>query len=143
SLVLAAVALGSVALSLVQPEPFLKLAQRFVTDPAWAERAFGKAGLLIPNALSTPAMFWGYESQGLLRLGLVGLLGGLLLLLRPRGWPALAIGVIALDLFSVHGRFLPATDLSLSPLENAARPPVVRAIDDREANGQPWRFITF
>jgi uncharacterized membrane protein YfhO len=51
------------------------------------------------------------------------------------------IGVVALDLFSVHGRFLPATDVTLSPLEN--RPPVVSFIDERETAGQPWRFITF
>jgi len=51
------------------------------------------------------------------------------------------IGLIALDLFSVHGRFLPATDLSLSPLDT--RPPVVSAIDARETSAEPWRFITF
>jgi hypothetical protein len=144
ALALAGVTLGAVGLSLVQPEPFLKLAQRFVTDPAWAERAFGSAGLQIPNVLPTPAMFWGYESQGLLRLGLVGLASGVLLLwARGTRWPALAIGLIALDLFSVHGTFLPAADVHLSPLMRANKPPVIAAIEAREQGGEPWRFTTF
>ncbi|HET6320371.1 MAG TPA: hypothetical protein VFG86_28270, partial [Chloroflexota bacterium] len=73
--------LGAVGLSLLWQEPFFKLAQRFVTDPAWAERAFGPAARYLPSALNTPAMFWGYESQGLLRLGLFAVLGGVALLL--------------------------------------------------------------
>jgi len=135
-------ALGAVGLSLVQPEPFLKLAQRFVTDPAWAERAFGKPGLQIPNALSTPAMFWGYEGQGLLRLGLVALAAGVILL-RGGRWIAPAVVLVALDLYSVHGTFLPASDMRLSPLLPANKPPVVAALEQRERGGEPWRFTTF
>ncbi|HEY3059382.1 MAG TPA: hypothetical protein VGL99_10450 [Chloroflexota bacterium] len=135
-------ALGAVGLSLVQPEPFLKLAQRFVTDPAWAERAFGTAGRQLPNALSTPAMFWGYESQGLLRLGLAALAAGVILL-RGARWTAAAVALVALDLYSVHGTFLPASDVRLSPLLAANKPPVVAALEQRERGAEPWRFTTY
>ena len=99
------VALGSVALSLVWPEPFFKLSQRFVTDPAWAERAFGRAAKVLPQTLTTPAMFWGYEAQGLLRLGLAALAAGVALLGLKR-WPLIAVAVVIVELYSVHGRFL-------------------------------------
>jgi uncharacterized membrane protein YfhO len=48
-----------------------------------------------------------------------------------------------LDLYSVHGRFLPASDIRLAPFGNAERPPVIAAINQRERGGQPWRFTTF
>ena len=135
-------ALGTVGLSLVQPEPFLKLAQRFVTDPAWAERAFGRPAAQLPNVLSTPAMFWGYESQGLVRLGLAALAAGVILL-RGARWIAPALVLVVLDLYSVHGTFLPASDLRLSPLLPANKPPVVAALEQREYGSEPWRFTTF
>jgi len=139
-----ALTVAAVALSIAWPEPFLKLAQRFVTDPPWAERAFGIAYRTLPQVLSTPNMFWGYEAQGLLRLGLVALLGGVVLLgLRrnERLATAAACALVVLDLYSVHGRFLPASDTSLAPQAN--KPPVVQAIEQREQHGEPWRFTTF
>jgi hypothetical protein len=145
ALALGLLGLGAVGASLVVPEPFFKLAQRFVTDPAWAQRAFGKAADQLPNILSTPAMFWGYESQGFLRLGLAGLAAGVVLLLarQRQVLTVAAIGLIVLDLYSVHGRFFPASDIALSPLGSGPRPPVIEAIEQRERNGQPWRFTTF
>jgi hypothetical protein len=137
-------ALGCVAASVVWSEPFLKLAQRFVTDPAWAERAFGGAYRDLPRALSTPQMFWGYESQGLLRLGVCALLGAAaLLMLRHRQSLAAAAVccLVVLDVYSVHGRFLPASDIALAPQNN--KPPVVQAIEQREQHGEPWRFTTY
>ena len=144
ALALGSLALGAVLLSLVLPEPFLKLAQRLVTDPAWAERAFGKAGLLIPDALPSREMFWGYESQGLIRLGVAALASAAVVSLvryRPTLGAGAALGLVTLDLFSVQGSFFPTTDVSLSPLSQ--RPPVVAAVDQLQTTGQPWRFTTF
>jgi hypothetical protein len=98
---LGAIALGSVLLSLLMAEPFLKLAERLVTDPAWAARAFGQAGVHIAMAVPSPRMFWGYESQGLIRLGLVALACAAVLALlrrRPRIGALGAIGLVWLDL---------------------------------------------
>ncbi len=144
ALAVGAIVLGAVAVSVLYQDPFYKLAQRFVTDPAWAERAFGPAYRFLPNVLTTPQMFWGYESQGLLRLGAFALLGGVALLALRRWPPAATAGVCALlviDLYSVHGRFLPASDTALAPQLN--KPPVVQAIEQRELRGEPWRFTTF
>jgi hypothetical protein len=144
AIALGGVALGAVLLGLVVSEPFLKLSQRFVTDPAWAERAFGKAGLLIPNALPSPEMFWGYESQGLIRLGLVALASAAIIIAirrHPKVGAGAALGLLTLDLFSVQGSFFPATDVGLSPL--SVRPPVVEAIEQLQTTRQPWRFTTF
>jgi O-antigen/teichoic acid export membrane protein len=48
----------------------------------------------------------------------------------PRIFALLATAIVALDLFSIHGTFNPATDPALSPLHNV--PPVVEFINARE-----------
>ena len=65
------------------------------------------------------------------------------------------IVITALDLYAIHGRFNPASDPALSPLNPANIPPVVKFINEREGidscqlsmvNCQfetPWRFTTF
>jgi hypothetical protein len=148
---LTAVTLGSLALlvvasSLVFPEPFVSDAWQVATNGF-----LGKAGDLVGNAFASPEMFWSYEARGLVRFGLVAILGGLLILVVLRTRQYLLIGIlpivlVALDLFSVHGDFTAATDARLSPGSPTGRPPVVDFIDQREASsgdGQPWRFTTY
>ncbi|MCA1647172.1 MAG: YfhO family protein [Chloroflexi bacterium] len=136
--------LASVVLSVMLPMPFLQLSQQLLVDPALAERAFGPAGRQLPTALPTAEMFWGYESQGLIRLGLASVAcAGVIRLVRhkPQLGAGAAIGLVIVDLFSVHGGFFPATASDLSPL--VSKPPVIQAVDQLVAGGQPWRFTTF
>ena len=64
-----------------------------------------------------------------------------------RLWAAALLVVVIADLFVAHGRFNPAADVALSPLNPDAQPPVVRFLNEREArtDGEivPWRFTTF
>ncbi|HTD76484.1 MAG TPA: hypothetical protein VK898_02530, partial [Chloroflexota bacterium] len=153
---LGCLALLAVAASLVLPMPFVGFARRVLEGDL-----FGKAGVLVGQGFASPEMFWSYEALGLVRLGLVAVLGGWLLfgLLRSgRGhWSSgrpdrrLLIGLLptlltGLDLFSVHGGFHASAEARLSPLSPDGRPPVVDFIEQREASrgdGQPWRFTTY
>jgi hypothetical protein len=146
----------TVGASIVFPEPLVT----FVWQVA-RNGFFGKASSLVDSAFASPEMFWSYEALGLVRLGLVAVLGGLLVLGAVRSGAArqhsgrstrwLLLGVLpllltGLDLFSVHGGFFASTDARLSPESPTGRPPVVDFLDQREASSgdaQPWRFTTY
>lgn len=135
--------LSAVALSAVAREPYQRIARRLVTDTVWGERVFGDAAHNLARVFPQPAMFWGYETPGLLRLGIVLVATAIVLRLlarRPTFGAGLAICLVWLELWSVHGEFFPQTDMSLSPL--MSRPPIVAALSERPADGQPWRFTT-
>ena len=145
-------ALLVIVASFFLPSPFVNLAQRVVEGSDLAQGAFADG-----------RMFWGYQSVGLARFGIVAAVSGLLLWLLTRGnqdtsrrgmrrvfaaLPYTFIVVLFLDLYSVHGSFNPATDAALSPLRNA--PPVVQFINRKEGVGTdpairyaPFRFTTF
>lgn len=133
------------------PTPFIALAQQVVDSSDLAQAAFADG-----------RMFWGYQSVGLARFGSVAVASGLLvwLLIRRRRTPLasqapyLVILVLSLDLYAVHGTFNPATDPTLSPLQNV--PPLVQFIHEKESTaadlgqgpaagtlGSPFRFTTF
>ncbi|MBX2998053.1 MAG: flippase [Caldilineaceae bacterium] len=159
------VALGIIAASYFIPEPFIALGQRLVDGSDLARIAFVDG-----------RMFWGYQSVNLLKFGIFALLSGAWMLAARRSeegargkgqgargnrsritqhatriLPALAILIVALDLFAVHGTFNPSTDPALSPLR--AAPPVVEFINQREGIGPQsltpnpqsplFRFTTF
>jgi O-antigen/teichoic acid export membrane protein len=133
-----------VAGSMVSPAPFIALGQRVVDGSDLAQNAFADG-----------RMFWGYQSLNLLQLGLFSMLAGLLawLLSRQHSRRGLVASVLILvvvcDLFLAHGRFNPTSDVTLSPLSEQGAPPVVRFIEQREANtgaAEPvstFRFTTF
>lgn len=162
---------ATVALSLFMPAPFIAFAQRIVDGSDLAQMAF-------TNGL----MFWSYQALNLLHFGLFALGSGLLVTwlfrrqrktrrqgdeetrrqgdrelvdLSPPHFVTLSlIALVALDLYAAHGRFNPASDPALSPLNPANVPPVVKFINDREGidtqhatrNTPPitsWRFTTF
>ena len=138
-------ALALVALSLLRAEPFIALGQRLVDGSDLAQMAFRDG-----------RMFWSYQAMNLARFGLFALFsaGPAWMLLRRgtaptagRLWAAALIVVVIADLFVAHGRFNPAADVALSPLNPDAQPPVVRFLNEREArtDGEivPWRFTTF
>jgi hypothetical protein len=160
---LTAVTLGCLTLlavgaSIVSPEPLVNVVWQVARNGF-----FGKASSLVDSAFASPQMFWSYEALGLVRLGLVALLGGLLVMGAVRSGAArrhshswrstrwLLLGVLpllltGLDLFSVHGDFFASTDARLSPESPTGRPPVVDFLDQREASSgdaQPWRFTTY
>ncbi len=134
--------------SLLFPEPFMRFGQRVIDGSDLAQMAF-----------SNGRMFWSYQAPNLLKFGLFALAsGGLVIwLLRkrqstPTPFVTLAlIALVALDLYAAHGRFNPASDPALSPLNPANVPPVVAFINQREgidlaqvnSSPQPWRFTTF
>ena len=148
--ILAGVALvGLVAVSLVAAAPFIALGQKIVDGSDLAQMAFAGG-----------RMFWSYEALNLLKCGLFILLSGLLVWLltrrqlnqagnKRRDFVALTlVALVALDLYAAHGRFNPATDTALSPLNPSSQPPVVEFINRREqgnaVNGyRLWRFTTF
>lgn len=143
----AATALAGVAVlvvivvSMIIPAPFIDLGQRIVDGSDLAQMAFADG-----------RVFWGYQSMGLLRLG-TGLLGsGVLVWLlagaqgrRKRILCAGAlVALVALDLYSAHGRFNPVADVTLDPRGDAGTPPVVKFIEAREeGEHNTWRFTTF
>ena len=139
-------AMLTVAASFFFPAPFVNLAQRVVESSDLAQLTFADG-----------RMFWGYESVGLARFGIVAAVGGLFVwrILRggqdavrngmatgdegrastfrarvARSLPYLLVILLFLDLYAVHGDFNPATDPALSPLKNV--PPVVQFIDQKE-----------
>jgi len=143
SAVLAGIAiLAVVAASLFMPEPFIQLAQRVVDSSDLAQFTF-----------TDGRMFWGYQSLNLIKLGGWLLIAGLLVwgLARTRNaktaqWLAIAlIACVVLDLYSVHGRFNPASDITLSPTIAENQPPVVAFLNQHDPpdGNQPWRFTTF
>ncbi len=140
-------ALGVVLVSYFVPAPFVTFAQRIVDSSDLAQMSF-----------TDGYMFWGYQSLNLIKFGLFAMLSGGLVAWLARGGSshrriiaALAVFLVAADLFSIHGSFNPSTDPALSPLVNV--PPVVAFINEREgidpqeegANPQfvPFRFTTF
>jgi O-antigen/teichoic acid export membrane protein len=163
-------ALGIVAASWVVPAPFLAIGERIVDGSDLARMAFADG-----------RMFWGYQAANLVKFGLFALLAGVGVwwVQRPyheahegregEGREArkgsghtgrrafvhpgviFLLAVVALDLYAAHGRFNPAADVSLSPLNPERRPPVVDFLEQREAalaaqhGGAPslWRFTTF
>ena len=139
-------ALLVLAASFFLPSPFVNLAQRAV-----------EASDLAQDAFADGSMFWGFQSVGIARFGILALVSGLLLWLltrtvhSPAGHEGNTVGaprvstnrarlvtllpfafvtLLALDLFAVHGSFNPAADPALSPLRNV--PPVVRFINQKE-----------
>ena len=143
------IALLAVAASYLFPSPFVNLAHRAVESSDLAQAAFADG-----------RMFWGYQSVGIARFGVIALVSGLLLwritrtphraddqVLESDGapgnltaWARLAsllpysfVALLALDLFAVHGSFNPAADRGLSPLRNV--PPVVQFINQKESTG--------
>ncbi len=144
------------------PAPFVNLAQRVVEGSDLAQSAFADG-----------RMFWGYQSVGLARFGIVAAVSGLLVwrLTRAdrdaagasmagspssgftsrlaRTLPYLLVILLPLDLYAVHGAFNPATDQNLSPLKNV--PPAVQFINQKEGVASepiairyaPFRFTTF
>ncbi|MEZ4861647.1 MAG: polysaccharide biosynthesis C-terminal domain-containing protein [Caldilineaceae bacterium] len=150
-------ALAVVGLSRWLPAPFVALGQRLVNSSDLAQMTFADG-----------AMFWSYQALNLVKFGLFALVSGgiVLWLLRNQRHRASnasghlvilsMIGLIALDLYAAHGRFNPASDPALSPLNPASVPPVVQFINEREGialnpnsnrNSEsvnpPWRFTTF
>jgi len=134
--------LGIVLSSYFFPAPFIALAQRVVDSSDLARMAFADG-----------RMFWGYQSVGLAKLGTFAALSGMVVWLLARKddkmtgrqddkgrvirssghlviLSSLAVVLVFLDLFAVHGTFNPATDPALSPLINV--PPVVEFINQRE-----------
>jgi O-antigen/teichoic acid export membrane protein len=146
------------AISVANPTPFITFGQRVVDGSDLAQMAFADG-----------RMFWSYQSANLLHFGLIALLGGLLLWWLARKRPDTLspphlvtlslLALLFLDLWLAHGRFNPASDVSLSPLAEGGVPPVVRFINEREGDGEencqlsmvncqssieePWRFTTF
>ncbi len=141
-------ALLVVVASYFLPGPFVNLAQRVVEGSDLAQSAFVDG-----------RMFWGYQSIGLTRFGILAAVSGLLLWKLTRSkrdaslcpeaeaipperagemrvsalLPYAFIAVLFLDLFSVHGSFNPSSLSSLSPLTTV--PPVVRFINHKEGAG--------
>ncbi len=108
------------------PEAALALADR-------ALHALAKAPEAFPNA----RMFFSYQFWNLLRFGLIAAGSGLALLALRRPWgPALAIGMLALDLLQAGAGFHPAAD----PRRLTDEPPVVRFL---KADRGLWRLTTF
>ncbi len=130
------------------PGPFVDLAQRVVEGSDLAQSAFADG-----------RMFWGYQSVGIARFGILAAVSGLLLLALTRKnedaspnsdatamprersgqtrvsalLPYAFIAVLFIDLYSVHGTFNPTTPSSLSPLTTV--PPVVQFINQKEGAG--------
>ncbi len=134
-------ALAVVGMSLFLPEPFIRLGQRIIEGSDLAQMAFADGH-----------MFWSYQAPNLLKFGLFALVSGALLgwLLRKRHTTQghlvtlSIIALVALDLYAAHGRFNPASDPALSPLNPANIPSVVAFINQREGpDAAPWRFTTF
>ncbi|MBX3015285.1 MAG: flippase [Caldilineaceae bacterium] len=151
--------LGAVALvgiSVFRAEPFIQLAQRVVDGSDLAQMAFRDG-----------RMFWSYQAVNLLKFGLFALLSGTVigwLVWRQgkaqastrvgNGLAVVLIAVVALDLYAIHGRFNPASDPALSPLNPAQIPPVVQFLNahtgvdpqtdfTRQDPNARWRFTTF
>ncbi|MGL4650680.1 MAG: hypothetical protein ACRC1H_14830, partial [Caldilineaceae bacterium] len=134
-------ALAAVLASIVVPAPFEAFGDRLLAGSDLARAAFADG-----------RMFWNYQAQGLVRLGLAALASGTLVLalLRLRdkrkvaGVAGLMVALLALDLYSAHGRFNPASDTTLSPLRAEGTPAVVEFLNELEAGNQgTWRFTTF
>jgi O-antigen/teichoic acid export membrane protein len=150
-------ALLAVLASLFFPVPFLALGERLVAGSDLAQMAF-----------SDGRMFWSYQAANLVKFGLAAVGAGLLIWRLSRKadgsersvfssalLPALLIALVALDLYGAHGRFNPASDPALSPLNPENVPPVVQFLDEREGGGNcqlsivncqlstDWRFTTF
>ncbi len=130
------------------PGPFIDLAQRVVEGSDLAQSAFADG-----------RVFWGYQSIGIARFGILAAVSGLLLwaltrkkkeaslnceaaaIPRERTWqthvsaflPYAFIAVLFVDLYSVHGAFNPTTPSSLSPLKTV--PPAVQFINQKEGAG--------
>jgi O-antigen/teichoic acid export membrane protein len=167
-------ALLVVLLSLVWPERFMTLGQRVVDGSDLAQMAFAdgrmfwcyqatnllKFGLF---ALLAGLLVWwlarggdkGTERWGDSETGRQGDTGSSTGSVTPSPLHPFTpsplhlallslLALVALDLYTAHGRFNPAADVTLSPLNPANVPPVVQFIEEREAGeGAPWRFTTF
>jgi O-antigen/teichoic acid export membrane protein len=164
SLITLLAGLGTLALiiiSLFLPAPFIAFAQRIIDGSDLARMAF-----------TDGRMFWSYQAINLLKFGVFALGSGWLVswlagwrgqktgrqedkkrvTLSPCHLVTLSlIAFVALDLYAAHGRFNPASDPALSPLNPTNIPPVVQFINAREGidtqhatrNTQLWRFTTF
>jgi O-antigen/teichoic acid export membrane protein len=132
--------------SLLASAPFIALGQRVVDGSDLAQMAFAHG-----------RMFWSYQALNLAKFGLFALLSGLLVwwIIVNLKLKILSLTLlIVLDLYAAHGRFNPAADPELSPLNLANQPPVVAFINQREGITDdpqskiqnlkfPWRFTTF
>ncbi len=160
-------ALGAVGVSLLVPDPFIAFGDRVL---AWSD--------LARMGFADGRMFWGYQAGNLVKFGSVAVAAGACVwwlarrrnplsasptsrrgstpsLMAGRVGVGLLIAITILDLYAAHGRFNPASDPALSPLNPANIPPVVQFINEREGmnnsqlatrNSQflpPWRFTTF
>ncbi|RIK35943.1 MAG: hypothetical protein DCC55_28835, partial [Chloroflexi bacterium] len=148
-------ALVLVGVSLFVPEPFITLGQRLVDGSDLAQMAFADG-----------RMFWSYQAANLVRFGLFALASGALVWwlmaqsfqkhsARTRLALFTLVAVVMLDLFATHGRFNPASDPALSPLNPDNVPPVVKFLNEREGRDScqltidncqlltDWRFTTF
>ncbi|MCE7987966.1 MAG: hypothetical protein DYG89_42925 [Caldilinea sp. CFX5] len=156
--------LALIGVSLFLPAPFIAFAQRIIDGSDLARMAF-----------TDGRMFWSYQAINLLKFGLFAVGSGWLVSwlvgwhgrkterqedkktrrALPNYLVTLAlIALVALDLYAAHGRFNPASDPALSPLNPANIPPVVKFINEREGidtqhatrnthHASPWRFTTF
>jgi O-antigen/teichoic acid export membrane protein len=126
-----AMALGAVLLSLFIPTPFVSLGTRLLRSSDLAQRAF-----------TGGAMLWSYEAIGLLRFGALALAAALALWYAARhgkGWYALLVGVLILDLWLFGHDFNSAVDPRLLDY----RPPVLTWLQQQANSANPWRFATF
>ncbi|MCS7222267.1 MAG: oligosaccharide flippase family protein [Anaerolineae bacterium] len=132
--------LALVGISLVAPGPFVAVSQRVVDSSDLARMAFADG-----------RMFWSYQAVNLLKFGAIAVLSGLVLWLaarrlaasaqRPlwRDWPALAVAVLAFDLWLAFGSFHPAADPRLLHFI----PPSIAWLQARlDEDEGPWRFTT-
>jgi len=135
------VVLAVVGVSMVIPDPFIGLGQRVVDGSDLAQMAFADGRI-----------FWGYQSAGLLRLGIALLGSGILVWLLAGAqerrkqllYAGALVALVVLDLYSAHGRFNPRVDVALDPRDPAGTPSVVDFINAREPEGPAtWRFTTF
>jgi O-antigen/teichoic acid export membrane protein len=162
-------ALALITVSLFLPAPFIAFAQRIIDGSDLARMAF-----------TDGRMFWSYQAINLLKFGLFAVGSGWLVgwlvgwrkqkterqedkkivTLSPSHPSRTSlvtlslIALVALDLYAAHGRFNPASDPALSPLNPANIPPVVKFINEHEGidthhesritnHESPWRFTTF
>ncbi len=136
---LGAAILGGLLLSRIAYDSFALLVERVYTGLSGADQAF-------PDARA----FYSYQFWNVLLLGLFVLAAGAVVWLSRSGarlprrlggaplWAALAAGVLALDLMIAGWGFNPSAD----PAWLDYTPDAVRWLQDRQAEGVPFRYTT-